>query len=48
MDIREMERNSANAEGGTYREYTPEEWETSRAFWANHAYRLLAPVGKES
>lgn len=48
MDIREMERNAANAEGGTYREYTPEEWGASRAFWANHAYRLLAPAGKDS
>lgn len=48
MDIREMERNASNAEGGTFREYTPEEWENSRTFWANHAYRILAPVVKES
>lgn len=33
-----MERNNNNDEGGTYREYSDEEWVEAREFWAKHVY----------
>ena len=39
-----MERNSRHETGGTYREYSDEEWEEARAFWASHAYAEGAPT----
>lgn len=33
-----MERNNNHDVGGTYREYTTEEWSEAREFWANHVY----------
>lgn len=38
MDIPTMLRNSRNEEGGTYREYSDEEWEASRVYWENHVH----------
>lgn len=32
-----MLRNANHEEGGTYREYTDEQWAESEAFWAEHA-----------
>lgn len=33
-----MERNNNHDPGGTYREYTDEEWEEARSFWDSHVY----------
>lgn len=33
-----MMRNSNHEEGGTYREYTDEEWTAAYEYWDNHAY----------
>lgn len=38
MDPVTMLRNANHDEGGTFREYTAEEWATSYAYWATHAY----------
>ena len=39
-----MERNSRHEKGGTYREYSEEQWEEARTFWAEHAYAEGAPT----
>lgn len=33
-----MLRNSQHDEGGTYREYTEQEWQDAYEYWDNHAY----------
>jgi hypothetical protein len=33
-----MKRNNLHEEGGTYREYSDEEWEAAHDYWDNHAY----------
>lgn len=33
-----MLRNSQHDEGGTYREYTEQEWQNAYEYWDNHAY----------
>lgn len=33
-----MERNANNDEGGTYREYSDQEWAEARDYWAKHVY----------
>lgn len=33
-----MERNSNHDAGGTYREYTEQQWNEAYRYWANHAY----------
>lgn len=38
MEPSTMRRNSNRDVGGTYREYTLEEWVESEKFWANHAH----------
>jgi hypothetical protein len=38
MDLETMKRNSSHKVGGTYREYTPEQWSEAEKFWNNHAY----------
>lgn len=38
MHPNEMERNSKQEEGGTYREYTEKEWADARDYWSKHAY----------
>lgn len=36
MDPETMARNANHDEGGTYREYTEEEWQEARAYWDTH------------
>lgn len=38
MDLETMKRNSENKAGGTYREYTKEQWDSAEQFWNTHAY----------
>lgn len=38
MDPKTMLRNANNEKGGTFREYTQEEWAASYAYWDGHAY----------
>lgn len=33
-----MLRNTRHEQGGTYREYTQEQWDEAYAYWENHAY----------
>lgn len=33
-----MLRNTNHEQGGTYREYTQQEWDDAYAYWADHAY----------
>lgn len=35
-----MERNARHDKGGTYREYSDEEWSEARDFWSRHAYAV--------
>lgn len=39
-----MERNASHAKGGTYREYSEEQWAEARKFWSEHAYAEGAPT----
>lgn len=44
MEPSTMKRNSNREVGGTYREYTPEQWAESEEFWSRHAHIKSLPT----